>query len=450
MKLKKRKAIIQFKPFTKKQLKVLTWWTPDSPYKDARGIIADGAIRSGKTLMMSMSFGLWAMNNFNGKQFGMAGKTIASFRRNVLGAFKQVMETRGYTVKERRNDNMLIISKGDIENYFYLFGGKDEGSQDLVQGLTAAGFFFDEVALMPQSFVNQAAGRLSETGAKLWFNCNPEGPFHWFKTEFIDMRESKKLFRLHFNMYDNPSLTEERHEYYEEMYPSGVFRSRYILGKWVRSEGVIYDNFNREEMVVDSDKIRHFHPTKNYVSIDYGTQNATVFKMWRLCKDDNKWYCVKEYYYSGRETNIQKTDEEYLADLNEFVDELIHYKEFDPYKREYVEKTDKYGRVTIILDPSAASFRATLKKDGYKIKKANNSVLDGIRVQAVLMNSGIIKWYDNNTHTFKEIESYVWDETPTKKGKDQPLKESDHCMDADRYFCYTILRKAAGGVNVWK
>ena len=182
-----------FKPFSLKQTQVMTWWTDGSAVHDADGIIADGAIRSGKTLSMSLSFVLWAMNAYNDGLFIMCGKTIASFRRNVLYWLVQMLVTCGYNVHERRGDNLFTVSKGDKMNTFHIFGGQDEGSQDLVQGLTAAGAFFDEVALMPESFVNQATGRCSVEGSKLWFNCNPQMPTHWFKEQWIDRGEEQRI-----------------------------------------------------------------------------------------------------------------------------------------------------------------------------------------------------------------------------------------------------------------
>lgn len=165
-----KKATIVFKPFSKKQKKVLTWWNTNSPVKDKDGIIADGAIRSGKTISMSLSFAIWAMETFNGQNFGMCGKTIGSFRRNVLFWLKLMLKARKYHVQDKRADNLIVVSKGNVTNYFYIFGGKDERSQDLIQGITLAGVFFDEVALMPQSFVNQATGRCSVDGSKFWLN----------------------------------------------------------------------------------------------------------------------------------------------------------------------------------------------------------------------------------------------------------------------------------------
>ena len=203
MKQKYKQNGFTFKPFSKKQKQVLTWWCEDSPVKDKDGIIADGAIRSGKTLCMSLSYVLWAMSTFNMQNLGMAGKTIGSFRRNVLFWLKLMLRSRGYKVADHRSDNMVEISKGDTVNFFYIFGGKDERSQDLIQGITLAGMFFDEVALMPESFVNQATGRCSVDGSKFWFNCNPDSPSHWFKINWIDKADEKKLIYLHFTMDDN-------------------------------------------------------------------------------------------------------------------------------------------------------------------------------------------------------------------------------------------------------
>lgn len=261
--MKKIKQTFKFKPFSKKQRMVLNWWCDTSPVKDMDGIIADGAIRSGKTVCMSLSFVMWAMTQFNGQNFGMCGKTIGSFRRNVLFWLEVMLRSRGYTVADHRADNLVVVTRGETTNYFYIFGGKDERSQDLIQGITLAGVFFDEVALMPESFVNQATGRCSVEGSKYWFNCNPDGPYHWFKTGWIDkatgylgkkktqeIREKaavenrdpglKEILYLHFTMDDNLSLSEKIKERYRSMY-TGVFYRRYIRGLWAMAEGIIFE-----------------------------------------------------------------------------------------------------------------------------------------------------------------------------------------------------------------
>ena len=416
-------AVFQFKPFSKKQKQVLTWWLPESPVSTMDGIIADGSIRSGKTVSMALSFVIWAMESFEEQNFAMCGKTIGSFRRNVLLVLKLMLKSRGYQLKDHRADNLLEISfKGNV-NYFYIFGGKDERSQDLIQGITLAGLLCDEVALMPESFVNQATGRCSVAGSKFWFNCNPDGPYHWFKTNWIDRAKEKGLLYLHFTMDDNLSLTEHIKKRYASLY-SGVFFQRYIQGLWVVAEGIIYDMFSEAKHVVES--VIGQEPSKYYVSCDYGTQNATVFLMWQSGAN-GKWYCVDEYYYSGRDETTQKTDNEYADDLEQFIGN---------------KKIE-----AVIIDPSAASFIALLRKRGIKIIKARNDVLDGIRFVGTLLNTGGIFFLRKCKNTIKEFGSYIWDTKACERGEDKPIKQHDHAMDAVRYFCFTILYKPKAKLN---
>ena len=406
---------------------MLNWWCSTSPVKDAEGIIADGAIRSGKTVSMSLSFVMWAMSSFNGQNFAMCGKTIGSFRRNVLFWLKLMLKSRGYHVEDHRADNLVVITLGETENFFYIFGGKDERSQDLIQGLTLAGVFFDEVALMPESFVNQATGRCSVDGSKYWFNCNPDGPYHWFKTEWIDKRKDKHLLYLHFTMDDNLSLSEQIKARYRSMY-TGVFYKRYIEGLWCMAEGIIYDMFDEHRHVL---KIKEFFQLlidgNRYISIDYGTQNATAFLLWNKGVD-GVWYCIREYYYSGRDEGKQKTDAEYADDLEEWLDGT--------------------KVKALIVDPAAASFIAELRKRGYKVLKAKNDVEDGIRMVGTMLNQDKIKFSSACVNTQKEFASYVWDEKAAQRGEDKPVKQKDHAMDALRYFVATILGNRLATVKV--
>lgn len=441
IKSRQKGQTFHFSPFSRKQKQVLTWWCKDSPVHDKDGIIADGAIRSGKTVSMSLSFAMWAMSTFNGQNFAMCGKTIGSFRRNVLFWLKLMLKSRGYSVIDRRADNLIIIRKGDTENYFYIFGGKDERSQDLIQGITLAGVFFDEVALMPESFVNQATGRCSVEGSKFWFNCNPDGPYHWFKVNWIDKSTGylgkerveqirkkaaeegkdpglKEILYLHFTMDDNLSLSEEIKARYRSMY-IGVFFKRYILGLWAAAEGVIYDMFDPEKHVKNIKEFFQILVNGNrYVSCDYGTQNATVFLLWNK-GIDGKWYCIREYYYSGRDKGKQKTDAEYADDLKKWLDGT---------------------RIkAMIVDPSAASFIVELRKRGYKVIKANNDVLDGIRLVGMLLNLEMLIFSSSCTETIKGFASYIWDEKAAEHGEDKPVKQHDHGCDAVRYFVSTVL-----------
>lgn len=407
------KGTFKFKPFSKKQRQILNWWTEESPVREYDGIIADGAIRSGKTLSMSLSFVIWAMETFDCSNFAMCGKTVGSFRRNVLFWLKLMLSGRGYRVEEKRTENLVIIRRGKKENYFYIFSGKDERSQDLIQGITLSGVFLDEVALMPESFVNQATGRCSVAGSRFWFNCNPQSPAHWFKTNWIDKSNEKNLLYLHFTMEDNLSLSDQVKERYRRMY-SGVFYERYILGLWVVAEGMIYPMYRDAIEEPPKDTV----PADYGISIDYGTQNAFAALLW--AKYGSTWYAIDEYYYSGRDSGIQKTDAEYKSDLDEWISNV-----------------DKGEIIRTIIDPSAASFIAVLRNDKqrYKVIPADNAVVDGIRETATAMRIGLIKFSPKLKNWKVEMEGYVWDNDPAE---DKPVKERDHAADAMRYFVKTM------------
>jgi len=403
-----------FKEFSIKQKKILTWWCDLSPVKDKDGIIADGAIRSGKTICMSLSFVMWAMNRFNQQNFGMCGKTIGSFRRNVLFWLKLMLITKHYKIKDCRTDNLLIVSKHGIENYFYIFGGKDESSQDLIQGITLAGVFFDEVALMPESFVNQATGRCSVTGSKFWFNCNPGNPKHWFKVNWIDKILEKNMVYLHFTMDDNLSLSEEIKNRYRNMYV-GVFFKRYIMGLWCVAEGLVYSMFDEDKHVIKGEC--PIYP-QHLVSIDYGTVNPFSCGVWGF--NGRESIREREIHYDSRKAGVRVDDEAYYK----MMDELIGDTEI----------------MYIIVDPSAASYIEVIKKHGkYIVKGANNDVLDGIRIVTTLLVTGKIKFHESCKDTIDEFGLYSWDE---ESGEDKVIKEYDHGMDDVRYYCNTFLRRA--------
>lgn len=408
-----RIALFRWGKMSRKQKQVLTWWTEVSPVSDCEGIICDGSIRAGKTLCMAVSFVMWAMQTFHAENFAMCGKTVGSFRRNVLAVMKRALPQMGYDLQERRSDNLLIIRCGDRENFFYIFGGKDEASQDLIQGITLAGVFLDEVALMPESFVNQATGRCSVDGSKFWFNCNPANSQHWFKKMWIDQAESKNLLHLHFTMADNLTLGENIRQRYERQY-AGVFYKRYILGLWVAAEGLVYDMFDENRHVVeDADTGGDF-----YVSCDYGIQNATVFLLWQKETESKRWVCKNEWYYSGREQNRQKT-----------VGELV-----DGLKAMLGEITPKQ----VIVDPSAAALIVEMQRRGFKVRKADNDVLDGIADVGTLLQSDGLAFCKSCKGTINEFGVYAWDSKKADSGIDAPIKENDHGMDAVRYFVKTM------------
>jgi len=396
-----------------KQQKILAF-----PYSAYDAIICDGAVRSGKTSIMTVSFIDWAMREFSGQRFGICGKTVDSAVKNIITPYiSMVYAKKRYTMRWRRSDKVLEITRGSIKNYFEVFGGKDESSFMLIQGRTLAGILMDEVALMPQSFVQQAMARCSVDGSKLWFSCNPENPNHWFYTDWIKRHKDRNALYLRFSMEDNPSLSEKIRDQYKSRY-SGVFYERYILGRWVLAEGLIYPMFG--DFCIVPTVPRDYE--QYIVSMDYGIQNPTAMLLWG--KIENVWHLVKEYYHSGRETNQQKTDQQYYDELEKLVGGLSVRK--------------------VIIDPSATSFIALInQKKRFSPWRANNDVIDGIQHTASCLSDGTIKINNCCKRTIQEFGLYAWDDKAADRGEDRPIKENDHAMDATRYFVNTtgIWRK---------
>lgn len=397
---------MRFEKLSKKQGEILKFI-----FEDYDILICDGAVRSGKTVVMIMAFVMWAMSNFDGENFAICGKTVQNTEKNVL---KPLMSIEGlpYKMSYKRSEHMLTVRCSKRENSFYIYGGRDESSYTLIQGITLAGVFFDEIALQPKSFAEQAVSRtLTFENAKLWFNCNPESPGHWFYEDYIE-NLPKNAKRLHFLMNDNPIMTDEKIKKAESRF-SGVFYDRYIRGLWVAAEGLVYKVFDEKKHVTD-------HVPKNgryYISVDYGTLNPCSMGLW--CVSDSTAYRIAEYYYDGRKTGRQLTDEEYYIQLEKLAG-------------------DRYIQC-VVADPSAASFITTVKRHGkFTVRKAKNDVTAGINRTAVLIDSGRIKIHPSCRAILREFKAYSYD---TSAVRDTVIKENDHAMDDMRYFCYTILDK---------
>ncbi len=401
----------EFSRFSEKQLIALSWWHDSSPFSDYDGLICDGAVRSGKTTCMSLSFVMWAFYRFDDTNFAICGKTVTSLRRNILTSLIPDLRELGFDCKEHLSRNCVEISYMKRTNRFYLFGGRDEGSAALIQGITLGGILLDEVALMPRSFVEQALARCSLTGSTFWFNCNPENPMHWFYEEWIRKADEKNCLYLHFLMKDNPSLSKKVMRRYENLY-SGAFYERFVLGRWVAVDGLVYPEAANGKYTV-TPPCQKFD--KYYVSCDYGTVNPTSMGIWGL--HDGVWYRFDEYYYSSRDEGRQKTDEEYYAALDNFT----CGKSID----------------AVIVDPSAASFIECIHRHGkFRVIPAKNDVTDGIRKVQGAFRDGKIRISPSCKAAAKEFSLYRWDE---KALKDTPKKEHDHAMDEIRYFVSTVL-----------
>ena len=403
----------KFTAFSEKQLKALCWWMPESSMRFYDAIICDGAVRSGKTLCMSVSFVTWAFSAFSDSSFALCGKTIASLKRNVVTVILPVLRELGFECTEKHSKNLIEISYRGVTNRFYLFGGKDEGSAALIQGMTLAGVLLDEVTLMPRSFVEQALARCSVDGSKLWFNCNPEHPMHWFHEEWVKKHEEKNCLYLHFTMKDNPSLTPAIVRRYEKLY-SGAFYERFVLGRWVAAQGSVYPMFSQEKHVVIPPEAFE----RYYISCDYGTVNPSSFGLWG--ENGGRWYRIREYYFDSRAEGRQRTDSEHYDALCELAGKL-------PIE-------------AVVADPSAASFMECIRRGGrFRVIPARNDVIDGIRRVSDCLKEQKIMFSPDCRDTIREFGLYRWEEN---SAKDAVRKENDHAMDDIRYFVSTVVTQS--------
>ena len=367
-------------------------------------------MRSGKTLCLSLSFVAWAFSTFREGSFALCGKTLSSLKRNMVRPLCSVLRELGVGCKVTESRHEITMEQEGKRLIFYLFGGRDESSASLIQGMTLSGVLFDEVALMPRSFVEQALARCSVEGSKFWFNCNPEHPHHWFYEEWIQKKTLKNALYLHFTMEDNPSLTPAIRQRYESLY-SGTFYDRFIKGEWVAAEGLVYPMFCEERHVEEPPE----DPAERWViSCDYGTTNPASFGLWGLW--EGIWYRVAEYYYDSKKQGEQKTDEEYYEALEALAGSR-------PVER-------------VICDPSAASFLACVRRHGrFHAVAARNDVGDGIRRVASALGRDRLRFSVTCRDTLREFSLYRWEEG----SDDRPRKENDHAMDDIRYFVSTVL-----------
>lgn len=401
----------------------MTWWNrPGTAGFD--GILCDGAVRAGKTVAMVLGFFLWSMTAFQGGTFAICGKTVGALRRNITGNLEDWLGGL-FQLREHRSDNRLtVFDRTGRENTYYLFGGSDESACQLIQGITLCGVLLDEAALMPRSFVEQACARCSVEGSKLWLNCNPEGPDHWLYRQWILQAREKNLLRLHFTMADNPALSPRIRSRYESLY-TGLFYRRFILGQWCMAEGLVYD-FQPERHVVPAPP----PGGRYYLSVDYGTRNPFSAGLWQVT--GGKAYRLREFYHSGRQTGRMLTDEEYYGQLEALAGDLP------------VE--------LVVVDPSAASLMAVIRRHGrFRVRKAKNAVLPGIRWVASLLKNRVLLLTPGCTDAIREFRQYRWEDGAAQ---DQVVKDNDHAMDDIRYFCATVLYRdreiirATGGMQI--
>ena len=415
------KAEFKFKPFSNQQKRLISWWMEESPHADKDIVLADGSIRAGKTVAMINGFIDWSLENFEHENFIIAGKSKGALTKNVLNPLKKMLNAKGLHYNHVRSTEEPRLEIGT--NYYYLYGANNVSSKDVLQGLTAAGSFADQVELFPENFVNEMIGRCSVEGSKHWWNSNPESPYHFLKKKWIDKAEEKQLLHLHFTMKDNLTLSQKIIDRYKRMY-SGVYYDRYVKGLWVVAEGIIYSSFNDDNLIDELPE--NVEIVEEFVGVDYGAANPTAFGHIGL-GDDGRLYLLNTYYHSGRE-GTDKANSQYRKDLQNFITK----HDINP----------KW----IFIDPSAKSFRIELyqHRDEFpafrRIAKANNEVNEGIERVSNLISLNKLIVLGHNKKAQEEFNSYRWDENAATKGKDKPIKENDHIMDLIRYVVNSTPR----------
>jgi len=297
----------------------------------------------------------------------------------------------------------------------YVVGANDDRAEAKIRGSEFAGALIDEVTLIPENFFKMLLSRLSIPGSQLFCSTNPDSPYHWFKTDFIDRQDELDLKVFSFNIRDNPSLTEKYIKDLSAEY-QGLWFKRYIQGKWVLADGAVYDFFDEERHVIPmSNAVAEYY----IVGIDYGTTNPCVFTLIGYNSNNypNMWL-EREYYYDSKAHMRQKSDYDYVNDLIEFI--------------------DGYNVKAIYVDPSAASLKQEMMRNGVRgVKDAKNDVLPGIRFVGQLITNGTFKICSNCVETIKEFSNYLWDSKASARGEDKPIKRFDHSLDSIRYVLFT-------------
>lgn len=415
LKKQKRPAKFNFKPFSKQQRRLMHWWRPGLLSAENDYVVADGAIRSGKTIACIIGFLTWSQEMFQGQSFILAGKTMGALKKNVVRPMLQILEAWGWSYTYIRSGTDARIEIGS--NTYYLYGANTEASQDALQGLTAAGAYLDEAALFPQSFIDQAIGRCSVDGWKVWMNCNPEGPHAYIKAEFIDKAKEKRVYRLHFMMDDNLTLSLHRKEAYYRAWPRGsVFYKRFILGLWVAADGLIYQQFadHVKDYIIDEKWIKENEIMYAVIGVDFGgTKSAHSFTLTGFTRGYKQVIVLDEYYCKKRINPKQLQD-----DFIDFVKRAqTKYKVYEAY----CDSAEQ----TLIAGIEMACLQARVKVE---IKNAiKGPINDRISFYNSLIAQNRWKVMKHCVHIIGAFENAVYDD----KKKNMDVRLDDGLMNVD-------------------
>lgn len=415
MKAKRRPNKFKFKPFSKQQQRLIHWWRPGLASSENDFVIADGSIRSGKTIACIIGFLTWSQEMFEGESFILAGKTMGALKKNVVRPMLQILEAWGWSYTYIRSGTDARIEIGS--NVYYLYGANTEAAQDALQGLTAAGAYLDEAALFPRSFIDQAIGRCSVDGWKVWMNCNPEGPHAYIKEEFIDKATEKRVYRLHFVMDDNLTLSVDRKEAYRRAWSTGsVFYKRFILGLWVAADGLIYQQFadNVKQYLVDPKWLEENEIIYATIGVDFGgTKSAHSFTLTGFTRGYKQVVVLDEYYCKKR-INPKRLQDDFI----DFVRRAqSKYKVYETY----CDSAEQ----TLIAGLEMACVQARV---GIEIKNAiKGSINDRIAFYNSLIAQNRWKIMSHCKHIIEAFENACYDD----KKKNMDVRLDDGLMNVD-------------------
>lgn len=401
--------------YTAKQLTLMRRWQRNEL---SRINLLEGSVSSGKTWVSLVLWAFWVKTMPQDKLYLMCAKSLTTLKRNCLLLLEELVGGHNFTFSVPAKEGYLF------GRHILLEGANDARAESKIRGITLQGAYCDELTQFPRDFFAMLLSRLRLPEAKLIATTNPDAPGHWLKKEYIDRADELDFMDVKFTIEDNTTLPQDYVDAIKKEY-SGVFYDRFILGKWVLAQGIIYPMYE-QAIAAPPEGSR----ASDYrLSIDYGTMNAFAALLWE--KHGGVWYAVKEYYYSGRDTGVTKTDQEYADALNAFIADVMRGREQEVLegKAEYLRK------MKTVIDPSAASMITLLKKEKwYAVIPADNDVIDGIRDTATAMVLGLIKISPDCKNWIEEVQGYVWDD---KAGDDRPVKERDHLQDSCRYFVRT-------------
>lgn len=367
--------------------------------------IKQGATRSGKTFLDYYLIPKRILSCTGSGLIVLLGNTKGTLNRNILEPMRSIWGKE--LVGELSNDNTVMMFGKKVHTL-----GADKVSQ--VQKLQGAGIEYcygDEVTTWCEDVFNMLKSRLDKPNSLFDGTCNPDSPNHWLK-KFLD--SDADIFLQHYTIDDNPFNSAEFVANLKKEYWGTVYYDRFILGEWAAAEGLVYPMFSPQKHIVSLDEDPN---GEYYISVDYGTVNPTSMGLW--CKKGKEAIRVREFYYDSKKSLKQLTDEEYYQELcNLAKGHDIRY---------------------VIVDPSAASFITTIRRHArFSVKKADNRVIDGIRLCATLLSSNSIKFSDQCTDLIREFGAYCWD---SESVEDQVIKKNDHAMDEMRYFCQCVMKK---------